>query len=1244
MRYRHLRRTFIAALVGVAVLAGVLVAAQRAVETAPARRLLVLRLERWLGDATGGDVTVGSARLSLVPLRLELKRVRVAFPGWALGVRRLVVAGLRLRPARARLDLGLVAAEGVRIRAAETPPLRHRRQGRSWLRVHVRQLQLDDVRVEDLKLPGRIGLSAGPVRMAWTSAGGPPRGFLRVGSFTLRVPGLRPVTGSMAARLRAEEGLEAPHLVLETNLLRARGRGAARSGGVWLALHGSADLAAADRVLRLGDILEGRAMLDVRVDTQASPVLRGRVSVPRLRAAGFPVREVAGVVSVGGDGVRGRLERAVFHGGRLRGTYRLTRLGDPWPHQVVVHGEGISLAGFLEDLQVPGVGLAGAADVDLSLRWRGSRIRAGEGEGEARLRPLPGALPVHGVVRARLAPPGLIQFDGRDLGVGATRVDWQGPLTLGDWVPSWSISAVSGGLGELVPVVNGWVGSEVLPSELGGAGAVHLVLSGPFRNPAVSLEAELAPVRLPPLELDRAVVSAEIAGGRLDLERGVFRVGGGGGRAEGTIRWDRPRQQLDLHLSGQDIPLARIGAWLDAPVELQGRAGFSGTLRGSVARPAGSFALGLAGVGVAGIPLGDGSARVELAEGTFTTRALRFSRGLEGEASWQVTGRRVTARLGWKGLELDRVHPAVRLLAGPTGDVSLDLDWPLDGVARLDGRIVSSRAALRMHLGREGITVGARLGRAAEAELNLERTGDGLHGTGGVRVHRAGDLLERLLPGRGLPLTGSAAASLEVDWPRGGEPRVRGRLERAELELEGRPVRLLEPATVVAGPEGVRLEGLHGTVGQDELFLRLARGADGSLSGNLSGTLDALLLRLVLPRWEPAGRVEGVVELLGTVARPRLEGLVRVEQGSFRLPGTTLVFGSIGGTAELGDGQATLGEMNLRVMGGRATCSGVVRPGARGLELDLAGSARGVRYTVLPGLEARLSGSWWLRGPVADLELGGRLVVDHASLRRREDVAAILMDWFGPEARSAGGSEQPRLALHVEADRSIEARTPFIHLAASAELDIGGTPAHPGVVGRIELLEGGDLILRGVRYELDRGIITFIDPTSIEPRIDLQARAWVDLYTVTVILQGTPERIVPTLTSEPPLQEADILSLLSLGHRTGREDEGMGAVLASSILTSQINAELERRARSILAVDQLRVDPFSESTTGNPTARVTVVKQLAPNWTVVVQSNLSSNREEVVISRWYLSPGLFLEATRDTDGSYSLDVKLRRRY
>jgi hypothetical protein len=79
-------------------------------------------------------------------------------------------------------------------------------------------------------------------------------------------------------------------------------------------------------------------------------------------------------------------------------------------------------------------------------------------------------------------------------------------------------------------------------------------------------------------------------------------------------------------------------------------------------------------------------------------------------------------------------------------------------------------------------------------------------------------------------------------------------------------------------------------------------------------------------------------------------------------------------------------------------------------------------------------------------------------------------------------------------------------------------------------------------------------------------------------------------------------------------------------------------------VDQIRVDPFAETSTGNPTARISVVKQINPTWTFIVQSNLSAEREEVVVSRWYLAPGLFVEASRDIDGSYGMDLKLRRPY
>ena len=73
-------------------------------------------------------------------------------------------------------------------------------------------------------------------------------------------------------------------------------------------------------------------------------------------------------------------------------------------------------------------------------------------------------------------------------------------------------------------------------------------------------------------------------------------------------------------------------------------------------------------------------------------------------------------------------------------------------------------------------------------------------------------------------------------------------------------------------------------------------------------------------------------------------------------------------------------------------------------------------------------------------------------------------------------------------------------------------------------------------------------------------------------------------------------------------------------------------------------DPFAATASGNPTARLTMVKQMSRNWTVTMATNLASNSEEVVTSQWRLSPGVYLEANREQDGSYSLGVRWLRRY
>jgi translocation and assembly module TamB len=538
----------------------------------------------------------------------------------------------------------------------------------------------------------------------------------------------------------------------------------------------------------------------------------------------------------------------------------------------------------------------------------------------------------------------------------------------------------------------------------------------------------------------------------------------------------------------------------------------------------------------------------------------------------------------------------------------------------------------------DAITAGGSLTRSAEGAL----TGDGT-----IELSSAEDLIRRLAPTSELPLAGTASGAYRVEWPPGGLPSAAGVIDDLDLQLEARPVRLIEPARFRVSPAGVRLDGVNIAVRDDELFFRFAADQTGALSGNLAGTLDALLLRFLLPDWEPAGRTTGVVELLGTVDQPLFEGIAEVHQVSFRLPQSQTIFSGIDGTVLLSSDDVTLEGVDFRFMQGRGRTNG--RIGRRNGTIDFAldGVAESLRFAVLPDLVAQLSGSWRLLGPVDDLELSGDLTVDSASLRSKEDIASLLLKWFSGDPKPPAADGGIELDIHVDADETIELRNPSLRLVGSASLQVSGTTGRPGLVGKLEFSEGGEVTLQTLRYEVERASFTFSDPEVIDPFIDIQARTWVQNYDVSLRITGTRGRLVPAVSSNPPLTQDQIYGLMALGRRSeGVGGTGaMGVGFASSILSGQLASEFDRRAGFSLPVDQVRVDPFAETDTGETGgARITLVKQLTRSWTVILQSNLTGAQEPVFISRWYIAPGIFVEASQDIEGSYGIDLMLRRPY
>ncbi len=1246
VRYRHLKRTVIAVLATIAFLLVFGLVVRAALEAEPTRNLARKWIEETVIDL-GAEIEIGDLHWGLLPPSIRLHDLAFSGAGVDAEIDSLQVDLGRIWLTQRTIELGRVTASGVRLSLTGLPRATGKRGPQ--VKVRVRQLALEVVSFEGVDLPGKIAVDLDGLRSSWSTDGGESRGVATVERAQLRIGKMEPIDFSLATRFVLDDrGFDISHYRINSQGFALEGRGRIDDAGVRSEARGPLDVAWLDSFIGTHGLLNGAAEVEVVLDTSAPELVRADISARHLEAAGFPLDDVEGELALVGRSLRGTLERGRFHGGSVRGTYELGELGGQYPHSVHLEGEGVSLEGVLDNIAVESAGLAANMDLRADARWNGSSFPAGHGNADLTLRGATPGTPVSGEVAVALTGEGFLRFNAENLSIGNSRARWQGALTLASWQPSWSIAADPAVFAEIGPMVNAWTGSAVLPDNLAGTGQLQVEINGPWSELTVGARVDAEPLILDPIELDRLVADAIITGSMLRLGSARFQVGDGFGEIEGGLAWGEAAgdDQIDLQISGRRLPMETVATWAGVEVWVdQGSFSFSGVLDGPLAAPTGTWLVGIEDPVVAGLELGAASTRVEYRNRSFTFNELSFDRGLTGDITWAVDEGEVGGNLAWPRMPLDSVGREAQRLIGDSADVSLEFMLPFGEHPIMTLRGASELAHIDLDAKPDEIEIAAGIEGAVETHAILDRGEDGgLSGDGTLKLISARELLTHVAPGAGVPLSGTAEATFSVDWKDQPLPRIEGTLDHLALELDRQPVQLIRPAEFSLSGNGFVVPGLELRAREDDLFVRWAIDPNGKLRGNLSGTMDALLLRFLLPDWEPAGRATGIVEVLGEVGAPLFEGIAEIHKGSFRLPGTRTILSQVEGTVLLSSGDVQLDGMDFRIMGGRGRAGGQIRERDGTIVLALDGTANGVRFEVLPDLDARISGSWRLIGPVDDLLLSGDLTVDHMSLTSKEDVATILLGWLEGDGGPAGSSGL-NLALRIDAEDTIDLRNPFVRLTGSASLEVTGSSNRPGLVGHVEVLEGGEATLLGNRYEIERGSLNFSNPDAIEPFIELQASTWIQEYQITVQISGTPDHFVTTAVSTPPLSTPDIYSLLGVGS-TG-QGYGTGAVglgLASSILSSELTSALSRRARLALPVDQVRVDPFAANSTGNPTARLSVIKQLTPSWTVILQTTLSGEREQIVVSRWYLAPGLFLEAGQHEDNSYSLDLKLRRPY
>ena len=526
-------------------------------------------------------------------------------------------------------------------------------------------------------------------------------------------------------------------------------------------------------------------------------------------------------------------------------------------------------------------------------------------------------------------------------------------------------------------------------------------------------------------------------------------------------------------------------------------------------------------------------------------------------------------------------------------------------------------------------------------------------GTATLRELDVASLLVDAPDERGISIVVSGAGDFRIEdpldeWMTGEATLDSLKISAPDFVAEsGRPthIRMEDGAVQVEGFRLLHAEGelrAGGSIDLDEERLDLTLLGQGSLRA----------AELFVPGLSADGGFQLEAAVAGPSAEPEVFGTATIRDGSFRMEGFPHGLTEVDGSVTFDQRTLRIDEVKGRVASGEVVVSGSILIedaglGASDLRLQLT-DAR-LRYPA--DFSATVDADLRILGDRGGRLLSGEVRLDRAVWSREYELSAdVLSDSSSitvSDRTDAGGFLGDLLMdVRVETDSPFAVRNSLINLDANAAFGLQGSVASPAVVGRADLVEG-ELYVGANRFEIVSGRAEFIDPRSIEPVFDVVAEANIRNYRVRLTASGTADEIDANLSSEPPLRQTDILQLLSGVPeqnllRAGNDDP-VAAVSATNLLSQQFSGMIGRRAGRVFGIDRVTIDPFMIGRFSNPTARVTLTKQLTPELNVRYSSSLTDADEAIVVVE-YARRRVTWILSRDEDGSLGVDFRFRRTY
>jgi len=408
------------------------------------------------------------------------------------------------------------------------------------------------------------------------------------------------------------------------------------------------------------------------------------------------------------------------------------------------------------------------------------------------------------------------------------------------------------------------------------------------------------------------------------------------------------------------------------------------------------------------------------------------------------------------------------------------------------------------------------------------------------------------------------------------------------------------------------------------------------------GSIDMRILRMVSSDLQSSGVVALDLHSSGSAENPVVQGQLQLKDVAMTESDSPVGVDKLNGTINVTNNRLEVSKVTGQVGGGRVSLGGVIdyRPK---LQFNLALQGKGIRLRYPEGLRSSLDTDLTFTGDAQSSKIGGRITIASLSFTPDFDLAKFSDQFTNGTATPSqpGFADTVKLGIAVQTRESLSANSSQISIAGQAALQVGGTAADPVITGRTNLTSG-ELFYRNVRYQLERGVITFDNPNETHPVLNVSVTTIVNQYNLTLGVRGPLDKLTTSYVSDPPLATADIINLIARGKTT--QESNAASQSTDSMIASQALSQVSGSVQKLAGISSLQIDPMIGGNNQNPSARVAIQQRVTKSLLFSFSTDVSQPGSEIVQGEYQFNKRWSVSMARDQLGGISVDGRYHTRF